>query len=363
MTKYVDTLKKVQGEEVEELNIQLAARIDDLLSFLGHTLDNGYHYDQEGIRGPALCHKGDNPTAFRFYSNTGIWSCWTHGCNRTYGNDMIGLIKCCKEVNFDSAVIIAKKFLRGKKLNKKEIEERKKQRGQVKLVKKQNAWREHIEQKIYSEGCLKMLKDPAKFCAERKLDYATVRSYGIGIGQKSTLNKRVVCPMRNVKGKIIGFSGRLIIPGSPKWIHHGFKKNYNLFNVERLFKLSIENSIETAIICEGPFDVIKLVMAGINNAVAICGSAINDGQIEILRRIGISKLILAFDGDTAGEVATQKTLKNLEKNLFDLGTIYIGEHIREIYGDKWDYKQWGDPDWGHEKVTIEMIQSIFKEVL
>ena len=120
------------------------------------------------------------------------------------------------------------------------------------------------------------------------------QNYGIGYAYKGKLAKRVVIPIRNALGSIVGFSGRYIYYEKgcrfPKWLHwpatnkdftrKGFRKDHNFFNFDRVLNHVHEHKDRSVILVEGPFDVLKMEMAGIHNSMAVLGDDIGNGQIS-----------------------------------------------------------------------------------
>lgn len=120
---------------------------------------------------------------------------------------------------------------------------------------------------------------------------------------------RVMFPILNKKGQVIGFGGRLMKKGEPKYLN---SPETELFHKgEQLYALS--QAIETirktnsAILVEGYMDVIALHSAGFTNAVAPLGTALTEQQIKLLWSC-CDEPIVCFDGDTAGRKAAVRAL-------------------------------------------------------
>lgn len=126
---------------------------------------------------------------------------------------------------------------------------------------------------------------------------------------------RIMFPLYDNDGKIVGFSGRIYNELSDnKYVNSKeskiFKKGNLLYNYHRALKNTKDtNSI---IIVEGFMDVIRLYTIGIKNVVATMGTAITKEHASLIRRLS-KNVILCFDGDKAGEKATISALKELEK--------------------------------------------------
>ena len=121
---------------------------------------------------------------------------------------------------------------------------------------------------------------------------------------KAMFFNRLMFPLKDEEGNTIGFSGRIMGDGEPKYLNTGeteyFKKGDVLFNYSQA---KLEN--KPFIICEGQMDVIAMCQAGFKNTVAAMGTAITDRQKEMLGRNGT--ITLCLDGDRAG---TEKAIKN-----------------------------------------------------
>jgi len=124
---------------------------------------------------------------------------------------------------------------------------------------------------------------------------------------------RIVFPIRDHQGRLISFTGR-VMPGADtkqsKYINLAESETYHKSNVLYGFnnaKTAIRTT-QTAIIVEGNTDVIKLHSLDQNNVVAAMGTALTEGQLNILKRSAKS-LILLYDGDSAGATAAIKNAK------------------------------------------------------
>ena len=128
---------------------------------------------------------------------------------------------------------------------------------------------------------------------------------------------RVIFPIHDVGGKIVGFSGRLIEKkeNTGKYINSPESVLYTKGKI--LFGLYFaKNSIretEEAILVEGNADMISLFQAGFKNTVASSGTALTEEQINLLRRFA-KRVLLIFDGDTAGISASIRAIDLLLRN-------------------------------------------------
>ena len=115
---------------------------------------------------------------------------------------------------------------------------------------------------------------------------------------------RLMIPIRDARGRVIGFGGRLLGPGEPKYLNSPdtplFDKGRTLYNLDLAAPAS--RQAKRLIVVEGYMDVIALDRAGIAEAVAPNGTAVTEAQLERMWRLDPSP-ILCFDGDGAGQRA------------------------------------------------------------
>jgi DNA primase len=116
---------------------------------------------------------------------------------------------------------------------------------------------------------------------------------------------RLMFPIRDRRGRAIGFSARILGAGEPKYLNSPdtplFDKGRTLFNIDKAGPASRE--AKRLIVVEGQMDVIALDQAGIGEAVAPLGTALTESQLGLLWRLSPSP-ILCFDGDGAGRKAS-----------------------------------------------------------
>jgi DNA primase len=129
-------------------------------------------------------------------------------------------------------------------------------------------------------------------------------------GHYDRLRGRVTFPIRDVRGRVIGFGGRAILPDQePKYLNSSespiFRKREALYGYPDA--LGPIRSSERAIVVEGYFDWIALDRAGLGAAVASCGTALTPDHVRDLRR-RTREVILLFDGDEAGCRACERAL-------------------------------------------------------
>ncbi|NFV12747.1 DNA primase [Clostridium sporogenes] len=123
---------------------------------------------------------------------------------------------------------------------------------------------------------------------------------------------RVMFPVFDYRGKVIGFGGRVLNNAKPKYLNSPetmvFKKGVNLYGLNYAIK---ENKDRVLIIVEGYMDCITLHQYGIKDSVASLGTALTTNQARLLKRYA-DKVIISYDADTAGQLATLRGLEILK---------------------------------------------------
>ena len=130
----------------------------------------------------------------------------------------------------------------------------------------------------------------------------------------SRFRNRIIFPINDISGNIIGFGGRIIDDNKnlAKYINSPetpfFKKGSNLYNLDKARKLS--NKLEDVFLVEGYMDVIGLSKNGIENTVANLGTALTSKQVQILNQF-YNHIIICFDGDQSGYKAALRAAEHI----------------------------------------------------
>ncbi len=131
-------------------------------------------------------------------------------------------------------------------------------------------------------------------------------------GFYDTFRNRLMFPVIDVRGNVIGFSGRILDEGEPKYMNSPetlvFNKSRNLFALN-LAKKSKSGYI---LLSEGNIDVVSLHQAGFDSAVASLGTSLTPEQARLISRY-TDQVIIAYDNDGAGVKASQRAIGILEK--------------------------------------------------
>jgi DNA primase len=167
---------------------------------------------------------------------------------------------------------------------------------------------QHEEQrKLMLDAGLLIEKDREKPAAE---EGAETGSEQTASHYYDRFRNRIMFPIRNSKGQVIGFGGRVLGDDKPKYLNspetpvfHKGRELYGLFEARQA-----NRKLERIIIVEGYMDVIALAQAGINNAVATLGTATNASHLGRLFRL-VNEVVYCFDGDEAGRTAAWRALQ------------------------------------------------------
>ena len=137
-----------------------------------------------------------------------------------------------------------------------------------------------------------------------------------GNGFYDRFRGRVIVPIRDRQGRVIGFGGRSLDGSDPKYLNSPetevFEKGKHLFGLDQAANAIRKD--DRAVVVEGYFDVIALHAAGVTNAVASLGTALSSQQITQLCRCSDGKrIVLNFDADRAGIRAANRAIGEVEQ--------------------------------------------------
>ena len=128
--------------------------------------------------------------------------------------------------------------------------------------------------------------------------------------QQDFFRGRVLFPISDERGDVVGFGGRVMPDADgPKYLNTSaearvYDKSRVLYGLHEHRRQIVKEG--QAVVCEGYTDVIGCAEAGIELAVATCGTALTEDHIRLLKRFSASKLVLAFDADAAGAAAAAR---------------------------------------------------------
>jgi DNA primase len=210
------------------------------------------------------------------------------------------------------------------------------------------------------QGCLRDHSAAVAYLKKRGIDGATAKRFGIGYapdGWSNILDKygkspeaverllatgliirkdngkhydrfrdRIIFPIRDARGRTIGFGGRTLGDGEPKYLNspetvlfHKGRELYGLFEARQALR-----HIDKLVVVEGYMDVVALARHGIDFSIATLGTATTGDHLNILFRL-TDNVFFCFDGDRAGQAAAWRALENA------LPQIREGRQIRFVF--------------------------------
>lgn len=146
------------------------------------------------------------------------------------------------------------------------------------------------------------------------VDFKDAASAGLlrsrtGSGYYDYFRSRIMIPIRDLTGRLIGFGGRILGPGEPKYLNSPesvvFRKKNVLFGLDSAREAIRREGF--VVLVEGYFDQISLRIRGLENVVAPLGTALGVEQVRLLKRF-TTDVIAVFDGDEAGLRAVKRSI-------------------------------------------------------
>lgn len=289
-------------------------------------------------------HGGDNTTAFSYNFDKSIWSCFTHKCNKIYGNDIIGLVKGIKSCSFYEACDYINNILN---LN-----------ADVYNYKTESSFKNlHFLKTLVSNTKnipIEISERPAlvknhDFLLNKQISSQTAEMFNGGIFSISykDYHYRYMLPIVDIDNQTVGYTGRILWPTCnlcgaahnqdvncpmssekfkyAKWRHYpqNIKTSLTLFNINNA-KQHIQTT-KNAILVEGPIDTIKLWDSGVYNIISSFGTTLSKRQVELLINTGCINLIIMYDGDIGGRKGTNLIVKEYSR-YFNITPILLEEN-------------------------------------
>jgi DNA primase len=136
--------------------------------------------------------------------------------------------------------------------------------------------------------------------------------------------RRIMFPIANDSGKVIAFGGRAMGDDMPKYMNSPetaiYSKSNVLYHLDRAKEALRQNDF--AVLVEGYMDAIAVARAGIASVVASCGTSLAESQIKLLGRF-TRRVVVNYDPDTAGQLATERSLTLLLEKEFDVRVLAL----------------------------------------
>ena len=157
-------------------------------------------------------------------------------------------------------------------------------------------------------------------------------------GLYDKFRNRLMLPVIDVRGDVVGFGSRVLDKSEPKYMNTTETLTYSKRRILYGLNLAKKTKRPNIILCEGNLDVVTLHQAGFDNAVASMGTALTNEQIRLLSRY-TKELVLCYDNDTAGQLATQRALELLNHTDFSVKVLRLprrmvdGEAVKQDADD------------------------------
>ncbi len=289
---------------------------------------------------------GEKTASFNLYPETSSFYCF--GCQA--GGDVITFIKRIENLDYMDAVrLLADRS--GMKLPEYTKENDASSRMRMRILEANREAARLYHQALYSP----VGKEALDYFHRRGYTDATIKHFGLGFappgwdfllnglgakgfhreeliaaflaakgrngGAYDVFRNRVIIPIIDIRGNVVGFGGRVLDDTKPKYINTentlAYVKSRNLFALN-----FAKNAGRELNLCEGYMDVIAMHQAGFTNTVAALGTAFPDEQIQLIARYA-DRINLIFDADGAGQKATRKAIENLRKTGLDVRVVTI----------------------------------------
>jgi DNA primase len=149
---------------------------------------------------------------------------------------------------------------------------------------------------------------------------------GASSGCYDRFRDRVMFPIRDTRGRTIGFGGRVLDQGEPKYLNspetelfHKGRELYGLYEARQATR-----SLQRLLVVEGYMDVVSLHQAGVTYAVATLGTSTTPEHLQRIFRL-VGEVVFCFDGDRAGRMAAWRALENA------VGELKQGRQVRFLF--------------------------------
>ena len=290
----------------------------------------------------------DKSPSFSVSSEKQIYKCFSCG---EAGNVLTFVMKYKKLTFIEAAKYLADKANIPLQINDNE--------NSAVSRKKEVLYKVNVETARYYFANLQRIKMAKEYFLKRGIKEETIKRFGLGYSQDSwhgltnylrtkgykdnllleagliskseksgnvydKFRNRVMFPVFDVRGKVIGFGGRVLDDSKPKYLNSPetmiFQKGINLYGLNFAIKNKLKE--DYIIIVEGYMDLISLHQSGITNVVASLGTALTVNQARLLKRY-VNKVIISYDADLAGQTATLRGLEILRGAGFDVKVLIV----------------------------------------
>lgn len=171
-------------------------------------------------------------------------------------------------------------------------------------------------------------KDLTTLLTKKNYDLKTLNEIGLSIDDRDTYTERIMFPLHDTYGHIVGFSGRIYQEGQTQNKYINTKETAIFKKGNCLYHYHIAKDTcrvkKSVIIMEGFMDVVRAATIGITNTIALMGTALTKEQTTLIKRLS-KNIILCLDGDSPGRMATLKIGEQLLKHQIEVKVITLPE--------------------------------------
>ena len=165
-------------------------------------------------------------------------------------------------------------------------------------------------------------------------------------GLYDKFRNRLMLPVIDTRGDVVAFGSRVLDKSEPKYMNSSETPVYSKRRVLYGLNLAKKTKRPNIILCEGNLDIVTLHQAGFDNAVASMGTALTVEQTRLLSRF-TKELVLCYDNDNAGKIATERALQLLNNSEFTVRVLQLprrlvdGQYVKQ---DADDFIKFQGPD-------------------
>lgn len=145
-----------------------------------------------------------------------------------------------------------------------------------------------------------------------------------------TMAGRLIVPIINNIKQVVAFGGRVLDDSKPKYKNTRdtvlFNKSREIFGQHSVKRLKLETAVKELIVVEGYMDVISLFQSGVKNAIASMGTSLTQDQAKLIKRY-VDKVVICYDGDSAGQNATMRGLDILYNHGLDVRVVSLPDNL------------------------------------
>ena len=147
-------------------------------------------------------------------------------------------------------------------------------------------------------------------------------------GLYDKFRNRLMLPVVDTRGDVVAFGSRVLDKSEPKYMNSSETPVYSKRRVLYGLNLAKKTKRPNIILCEGNLDIVTLHQAGFDNAVASMGTALTVEQTRLLSRF-TKELVLCYDNDNAGKIATERALQILNNSEFSVKVLQLPRRRNE----------------------------------